>query len=334
MSRKRITSIDVARLAGVSQPTVSRAFTPNAAISDELRRRVYEAAERLGYQPNAIARSLITSQSHLVAVVIGDLGSPYEPYLLNTLSDALRATGRHPLLVKMDPHRPVRPQVMDILGYQVDGVIVIAGSVTTEIAEACLKLKTPLVVSGRTDLPDTDAVASANAEGAEMVAGALAAAGHRRIAYISGRPTTPSDIERREGFQRALARLGLPPAAVVPGDYSHESGRRAAVELIRSTDPPDVLFCGNDAMAFGALDAVRLDLGLTVPGDVSIIGFDDVPAAAWPSFDLTTVRQPMPDIVANAIELLERRIETPDAPPEARRLPCRLVRRGTARLRG
>ncbi len=168
--------------------------------------------------------------------------------------------------------------------------------------------------------------------GVRAVVDALLRADHRRIAYISGPVGLFSEVERSGALRRTLAQHGLHVHAEVHGDYRFESGYLAALEILRTGTPPDAIFCCNDAMALGAMDAARHTMGLRVPEDLSIIGFDDAPMAAWPSYQLTTVRNPIERIAEDLVALLARRIARPDAAPEVRRLSPVLVRRTSARL--
>ncbi len=331
--RRRATAVDVARLAGVSQSAVSRCFTEGSSVSAEMRARVQEAARRLSYRPNAIARSLTTRRTNLVGVVMGDLDGPFQPYLFETLTRGLAMRGKQPLLVRGDPADALDGTAMAALDYQVDAVMVTAGSVSPRTIRGLMALGAPLLLYGRAVEADrVDSICCDNPLGARLVARALVAAGHRRIAYLGGRPTAFSEQERGTAFRAELAELGMPLVAVGEGDYGYDSGYRESLRLLAGPDRPDALFCGNDAMAFGALDAARTALGLRVPEELSIVGFDDVPMAAWPSFALTTVRNPVDDIVAVFLDMLERRLADPGAPPVLHRPPPVLVRRGSARL--
>lgn len=331
--RRRATAVDVARLAGVSQSAVSRCFTHGASVSPEMRARVLAAAERLSYRPNAIARSLTTRRTNLVGVVMGDLDGPFQPYLFETLTRGLASIGKQPLLVRGDPADALDGAAMAALDYQVDAVVVTAGSVSPAAIRGLMALGAPLLLYGRAVAEDAvDSICCDNRLGARLVADALVAAGHRRIAYLAGRPTAFSEQERSAAFLDRLRDLGVPLAAMGQGDYRYDSGYREAMRLLGSGNRPDALFCGNDAMAFGALDAARTALSLRVPQDVSIVGFDDTPMAGWPSFDLATVRNPVEDIVTTLMGMLERRLSEPDAPPVLHRPPPELVRRGSARL--
>lgn len=330
---RRATSVEVARLAGVSQSAVSRCFTDGASVSPAMRAKVLAAAHRLGYRPNAIARGLTTRRTGLVGVVMGDLDGPFQPYLFERLTRGLATLGKQPLLIRAEPGGTGLQVPLPALDYQVEAVVVTAGSVPSGTVEAIRATGTPLLLYGRASAADgVDSVCCDNAAGARMVADALVAAGHRRIAYLAGRASAFAERERGAAFREGLARHGLEPVATGRGDYGYDSGYRETLRLLGGPDRPGALFCGNDAMAFGALDAARTALGLRVPEDLSVVGFDDVPMAAWPSFDLATVRNPVDETVARLLALLERRLDDPAAPTVLHRPMPLLIRRGSARL--
>lgn len=332
-TRRRVTALEVARLAGVSQSAVSRCFTDGASVSPRMRARVLEAAERLAYRPNAIARSLTTARTDLIGVIMGHLDGPFEPYLFERLTRGLTTLGKQPLLIRGDPVSGLDDALMSALDYQVEAAIVTAGTVSPDTIAAVRALGIPPLLYGRADLADgVDSVCCDNPLGARLVADALVAAGHRRFAYLGGRSTAFSERERRAAFLARLAEHGVTSVAVAGGDYSYDSGFREVSRLLAADPRPDAVFCGNDAMAFGAIDAARTALGLRVPDDVSIVGFDDVPMAAWPSFNLATVRNPLDDVVQALLDLLARRLADLEAEPEVRRVAPTLVRRGSARL--
>ncbi len=332
-ARRRVTSEDVASQAGVSRSAVSRTFTPGASVSQETRDRVLRAAKELGYRRNALARSLTTNSTDLIAVVMGYLSSQYEPYFFGRLTARLQRMHKRALLVHVDDSDEVGVPLLEALSYPVEGAIVAAGSISPETAEECMRLGIPLVLSGRAIEADgVDAVCCDNFRGAQLAAEALVNAKHKRIAYIGGKATIQAEVERSAGVRDGLAAHGLSLFAEERGDFSFESGYRTALTLLRADQPPDAIFCCNDAMAMGAMDAARHTVGLAVPDDVSIIGFDDIPMAAWPGFNLTTLRNPVDEAVDNILDLLQRRIERPNLPPVIRRIRPVMVRRGSAKL--
>lgn len=331
--RRRATSVEVARLAGVSQSAVSRCFTAGASISPATRDKVMAAARELGYRPNALARGLASNRTDLVGVVAGSFETPFEPYLFDRLTDALVGVGKRPLVVRGNPAVDVARPLLTALDYQVDGIVVMAGGVTRATIDAVKHLGVPIVLYGFVTTTDlVDCVCCDNIAGARLVADALLASTYRRVAYVTGRRSAFSEAERRSAFVARMAEGGRPVDRVVEGDYSYDGGLRAGLELLAGPKRPDAVFCGNDAMAFGVIDAARHRLGLRVPEDLAVIGFDDVPMAGWPGYDLTTVRNPVDEIVTVTLDVLARRLASAPGPYVVHRTTPSLVRRSTARL--
>ncbi|MFN4009068.1 MAG: LacI family DNA-binding transcriptional regulator [Pannonibacter sp.] len=306
----RVTADDVAEAAGVSRAMVSRAFTEGAPIAARKRAHVLAVAATLGYRPNRIARGLTGSQTGLIALVLGAVSRPYEAWLLETLSREIRTARYWPLLLQVQPGDELNNALEDALAYQVDGAIVAAGSVSPALAERCRSSGAPIVMVGRV-LPgdDTDAVCCDNRLGLELLVDHLTRSGRKRLAWIGGTPDTFSNIERQNGLMEALDRRGLNLLAARTGDYSVDSGLAQALALLTAHDKPDAILCGNDAMALGAIAAARR-LGMSVPGHVAIAGFDDIPAAAWEPYQLTTVRNPVLETSREALRLLTKRIQS------------------------
>jgi DNA-binding LacI/PurR family transcriptional regulator len=290
---KRATAEDVARHLGVSQSTISRAFTPAASVSDDMRRKVIEAAAQLGYQPNVIARSLITRRTNMVAIVIGNLVDPFYTTLLDTLMQHLRASGKQTLLLSPGPGEHVDAVLPALLQYQVDGIIITSATLSSEMAQICAQRETPVVLLNRY-VPGVDiqAVSCDNVLGGRQIAEHLVALGHQRFAFVAGQPDSSTSLDRQQGFVSTLAQLGFPSCAIEQGgEYSYEAGRTAAQRLLQR-EPPHAVFFASDIMAFGGMDAFR-EAGMEVPGDISVAGFNDVPAATWPAYSLTTIRHPL-----------------------------------------
>ena len=222
----------------------------------------------------------------------------------------------------------------DLLDYQVDGLIAASVAMTAPLAERCRSRRIPVLLFNRHQGDDgPSSVASDNFEGGRRIAELLAAAGHERIAHISGWQGSSTGRERQAGFLAGLAAAGRRPAACVDGRYSRESAQAATRAMFApGVEPPDALFVGNDHMAFGAMDVLRAELRLRVPEDVSVIGFDDVPIASWPAYDLTTMRQPLNRMVEAAIENLIASINDPETEPVQIRIGCELCVRSSARL--
>lgn len=331
MSHKPVTSIDVARLAGVSQPTVSRAFDPKASVAPETRARVLTAAQKLGYQPNVIARSLSIQRTDIVGIVMANLtSSQFYPTVLEKFTRRLQAMGKQVLLFNAPPARPVDEILPRILGYQVDALVIASTTPGREIIDECTSMGTPIVLLNRT-VPDTsaNAVCSDNEGGGRIVADALLNAGHQRLAFMAGIGSTATNELREKGFTDQLRIRGYTGLQMEQGVYSYDSGYAAALRLLDRDDPPDGIFCAADIIALGAMDAARYELGIRIPDELSIIGYDDIPVARWPAYSLTTIRQPVDLMVETAVALI-----TDETTPtgQIHRLPGELIVRHSARM--
>lgn len=328
---EKATAQDVARLAGVSQSAVSRVFTPGASASQKTIEKVRAAAAQLGYRPNVLARGLITGRTRMIGLVVAYLDNQFYPVALEILSRALQARGYHILVFMAENSTERVAEVMqELLDYQVDGIVTASVAISNDLAARCNTAGIPVVLFNRgQDDPRLSEVTSDNLTGGRRAAEYLLAAGHRRIAHVSGWLGASTERDRARGFTEALARAGLEPAAVVDGMFSREVARQAARAIFSAPDRPDAVFVGSDHMAFAVMDVLRYELGLSIPGDVSVVGFDDVPMAAWSSYDLTTIRQPVELMVEATVELLLQQIEG-DRIPRKITLDAPLVVRGSA----
>jgi DNA-binding LacI/PurR family transcriptional regulator len=334
MPDRKITSIDVARLAGVSQSAVSRVFTPGASVSEKMAQRVRRAADQLGYRPNILARSLITGRSRIIGLVVAYLDNAFYPDALEKLSAALQARGYHILVfLAGNSDEDVDRVVGELVDYQVDGIISASINLSGALTDRCSAAGIPVVLFNRgLKGSGLSAVTSENVAGGAKVAAFLAAGGHRRIAHISGWLGSSTGVDRRAGFVAGLAQAGIPLHAEADGMYKRDVAAEAARAMMQSATPPDAIFVGNDHMALAVMDALRFDIGARVPDDVSIVGYDDVPMAAWPSYDLTTVRQPVNRMVSATVDTLLSQIEDGADPGTIIQIDGPLILRGSARI--
>jgi DNA-binding LacI/PurR family transcriptional regulator len=336
----RVTSAQVAALAGVSQSAVSRVFTPGASVSAKTAEKVRLAADALGYRPNVLARAMITGKSRIIGLVVAYLENQFYPVAIEIMSRLLQAQGYHLLIFLADNDASRTAQVVEeLLDYQVDGIVAASVSITNDLAARCEAAGIPIVLFNRGQdasgiahaSPDTHGeVTSDNRAGGREVARFLVAGGHRRIAHVSGWQGSSTGRDRALGLEDGLGQVGLAPVAMVDGYYRRDVAARAARALMEAPDPPDAIFVGNDHMAFGVLDALRFEMGLRVPGDVSVVGFDDVPIASWAAYDLTTIRQPVNRMVNATVFALLARIEG-RGNVGVTRIPGSLIVRGSAR---
>lgn len=334
MADAKVTSLDVARLAGVSQSAVSRVFTSGGSASKATTTKVRAAAAKLGYRPNALARAMITGRSRIIGLVVAYLDNQFYPVAIEQLSKALQARGYH-ILVFMASNSSdgVEKIVQDLMDYRVDGIITASVAMSSELTDHCAAAGIPIVMFNRGQ-PGSglSSVTSANTEGGRRVAEFLVAGGHRRMAHIAGWQGSSTGRDRQSGFLQGLAEKGVEPVDVIDGMFSQETASKATRDLMQRANPPDAIFVGNDHMAFAVIDTLRTDLGLTVPRDVSVIGYDDVPLAAWPAYDLTTVRQPVNRMVEATVDTLLAQIEDPARPAQKIEIDGPLILRGSARI--
>lgn len=331
------TAQDVARLAKVSQSAVSRTFTPGASVSERTRERVTAAARALGYRPNAMARTLITGRSRIVALVMSYLENQFYPLVIEKLSQQLQRHGYHVLMFISGKDEP-DTVLTEILQYQVDAIVMASTTLSPDLAKRCADSGVPVVLFNR--VPDISApalrtastVTSDNYRGGRLAGELLVARGHRRIAFLAGLENSSTSIERERGFNDALREAGLKPCGRATGHYQFESAQQAARELFKGkrASRPDAAFVANDHMAIAALDVLRSELQLRVPQDVSIVGFDDVPQAGWAAYSLTTVAQSVPEMVDATVDLLLQQVHE-GASPRNVVVPCRLVERQSVR---
>lgn len=320
----------MAQAAGVSQATVSRVLQGSDNVSPATRERVLEAVIRTGYSPNILARAMKTHRTGTIGVVVGGLTNPFYPEVLEALSEELTAAGQRMVLWTSEGIGDLSA-LEAIRAGLADGVLFTTATAESMALQEALKRQAPVIMLNRSveGLP-CDQVTSDNVAGGRGVAEYLLAGGHRRLAFIGG-PTGPStSAERKRGFREGLASAGVAWDDIHTryGDFSHAEGRAAMRELLVLEDPPTAVFCVNDLTALGALDGAR-SMGRRVPDDIWIAGYDDIAMSAWSAFDLTTVRQPILEMVALAVRMLLERIADPSLAPRHHRFPSELVVRGS-----
>jgi DNA-binding LacI/PurR family transcriptional regulator len=316
---RRATSYDVARLAGVSQSAVSRCFKQGSSISKKMRDRVMAAAARLEYQPNAIARGLITRRSNLVAVLISGRVNLYYPEVLFRLTEQLSAAGLRVLLFAIDSEADVEAILEQIWQYQADGVIS-SSHLSFDQYKQLEKRGIPVVFFNRYFARhSTNVVFCDPTQQVQDLVSQLVELGHRSFGLIRGPQGNMVGQERMRMVRDALAAHGLEPAAEVSGDFTYESGAAGLQELMAETGPkPTAVVCANDMMALGCMDEARQMLEFEVPGDLSIMSFDGIAMSQFGSYELTTIRQPISRMAEAAVELLVARVNEPEQSNERR----------------
>jgi DNA-binding LacI/PurR family transcriptional regulator len=329
---------EVARAAGVSISTVSRAITRPDMVNADTRERVEAAVRELGYRPSRVARRLRVAQglSDLVGLVIPDLQNPFFADLARGVEDVAARYGYTVLIGNSDESVEKETRYLNaMMAEAVDGIILPPSCEGRSTAVDLVRAGVPLVcVDRRLDKAKVDTVVVDNVRGAMEATEHLIALGHRRIGYLEGKQGVSTTRERLEGYRSALSRHGIEhdPRRVLSGDSRPESARRLTTKLLESPDRPTALLVGNGMMTIGALEAVHAQ-GLRIPEDVAVVGYDDMPWARALTPALTVVRQPGHELGSRAMELLRQRIREPERSTTTVMLHPELVVRGSCGAR-
>ncbi|TQJ19649.1 LacI family DNA-binding transcriptional regulator [Kribbella jejuensis] len=324
------TSRDLARMAGVSQATVSRVLTNSPKVTAETRERVLQVLKDANYTPNALARAMKTGRTDTIGVFMTRVTSPFHAELLDEIGRVLSSMGLHMILWNIEHDQ--EETIAEVLQQRfVDGFLLTSATYDSKLHTMALASGTPTVLLHRgIDGLDCDQVVGDNWQGAYDAGRYLVDHGHTDIGLVTLTHTGNTSRDRDLGFRAALADAGvkIKPGNVVSVDVPHSAGHAAAIKLLSRKKPPTAIYAVTDLLAFGVLDGARAR-GARVPDDVWVVGFDNTEMAAWEAFDLTTVDQPVHGIVETGIQLLRDRINDPDRPTEVVTLPCPLAIRGS-----
>ena len=321
----------VAARAGVSRSLVSLVLRESPRVSAASREAVLKAVAEVGYRPNAAARRLVERQSRMVGVLLNDIRQPWFADMLDGLAPALYAGGKHMLLGDGAIDRTLGDTLTwSFLDMGVDG-LVLAGSfpaASEAVMDVARRVPTVAVGGLDFDLPHVDVLANDNQRGAELAVRHLIELGHTRIAHIAGTPGRVGAV-RQEAYEDVMSAAGLAGRiAVEGGDMSEEGGFRATVRLLSRPERPTAIFAANDSSCVGALSAAT-EMGVRVPDDLSLVGFDNSALARLRALWLTSVDGAAREMGREAGRMLLARIERPDAPRETRLAPPRLEVRGS-----
>ncbi|MBP0633021.1 MULTISPECIES: LacI family DNA-binding transcriptional regulator [unclassified Cupriavidus] len=331
---KRLTSIDIARLAGVSQTTVSRVLQDLPTVKPETKARVLKVIQDHEYSPSAAARQMKTRRSGTVAVVVASLSNPLYPLLLQLLVEQLATRGFRTTVWELDGGMD-DATVRALAESATDGVIFAAALDESKELLSRVAAEKPIILINRsvgTNLFDT--IVSDNYAGGRRVAEYFLASGRRNIGLISAKSSKSSRAstirERERGFMDGLGPVAQSPAftRADAADFGYDFGFRAMQSLLSDRPEIDSVFCTNDIVAIGVLDAAKR-CGRRVPEEMWVVGYDDIPMSRWECIGLTTVQQPLPSMVEQVVERLERRMADPKITPQTFILPNDLVLRRT-----
>lgn len=316
--RSRATSYDVARLANVSQSAVSRCFKPGASVSKKMREKVMLAAKELNYQPNAIARGLITRRSNLIAVLVSSQMNFYYPEVLFQLTNRFSQQGMRVLLFTINEENDVEEAINQIWQYQADGVIS-ASYLSVAQHKLLQDRQIPVVMFNRyfNDVPSNTVWCDPTTATEQMV-DHLIKFGHKNFGLLEGPEYSMVNRERMMIARKAITENGAKVVAEARGNYRYESAATATQTMMAGKTRPTAIIAANDMMAMGALDELKNVMGRSVPGDISVVGFDGIGAARFASYELTTIRQPIGRMAEAAVTMMLDRIEKPETSSEKR----------------
>lgn len=325
---------DVAMKAGVSTSAVSRTFTDGASVSDKMRRKVEKAANELGYSPNFLARSLTTRRTKLIGLVSNNFHNPIFLEVFDLFTRGLQDRGLRPLLVNLSNETDPEHSVQMLRQYSVDGVIVASSTLPPAFSKAFRDKRIPVVNTfGRySSSPEVHVVGIDNAEAGRMAARELIERGYKNVGFLGGPEDATSTQDRLKGFlEETTKHPDIQASHSFAKQYSFQAGRVEMLRLAKG-NVAEAYFCGDDVLSIGVLSAVK-DLGLSVPGDIGVIGLNDMEMSSWENIALTTIQQPIKQIINSSVELMVAMLDEPDRYPEARLFPCRVIERDTLRPR-
>lgn len=326
-----ITLKDVAQHAGVSRAAVSRTFTEGASVSAKTRAKVVQAAAYLGYSPNMLARGLMTRKTMMIGLVSNNFHNPAFLQIFDLFTRGLQDQGLRPLLVNLSDETDPARSVQLLRQYSVDGVIVASSELPDGFAQAFIGANLPVVHAfGRASQSQpVNLVSIDNFLAGKLAADTMIARGYRRIGFLGGPQSASTTHDRLAGFLAGAATANVQVSSSFAGAYSFAAGRQEMHRLLH-TNPAEAYFCGDDVLSIGALSAA-LDAGLSVPGDLGLMGLNDMEMAGWANINLTTIHQPFAAMVQSSIDLMLATLASPSRAPETRLFPCHIVERKTLR---
>ncbi len=327
MEKKVVSAWDVARLANVSQSTVSRVFTPGASASEKTKKRVLEAADKLNYRPNALARGLTKQKTNIVGLAMKDIQNPFYHEVLGMFSQKLRKKGYNVLFLYTENEEIQQEEINHFLEYNVEGIIVTDALLSSKLVSKIHNNNIPVILFNRyhKDVP-CNSVSSDNIAAAREIASYLYKQDVRDIVYIAGRKNTSTNRDRQKGFTDYFREKNI-NITILEGNYTYEKSFYLTKNMIEKGHQPEAIFGANDITAIGALDALK-EMNIAVPNETMVIGFDDIKMASWPSYNLSTWVQPIEEMVDKTIYLL---LKAQYNNPEALKVKGNFIYRSTTR---
>lgn len=331
----KVTLKQVAKAAGVAESTASRALTGSGQFAPATRQKILDAASQLGYEPNERPQSQPANKSSpkgVIGVVVAALHNSFYPYLVDRLHNDLDDLGFDMVLIIDEITQDRAGRKLRSLLDTLDGVIVTTAMVNSPMIEFLKSLGVPTVLAIRSNMQNNVHVVESDNFSAGMEAMEhLVSLGHRDIGFLMGPSNTSTTIGRLSGARSVMEKAGIPldSGKVFHTEFTHQGGYSGCIHLLRGKRPPSAIFCANDVIAIGALDAAS-KMEVSVPGDVSIIGVDDIPMASWAMISLTTIRQPIDQIGSMAARLIAEEVRAREAVPVTHQIfPTSLIKRST-----
>ncbi|MCJ8322881.1 MAG: LacI family DNA-binding transcriptional regulator [Rhizobiales bacterium] len=326
-----VTIKEVALRAQVSRSAVSRTFTDGASVSTKMRKKVIKAANELGYAPNILARSLTTRRTKLIGLVSNNFDNPFFLKVFDLFTSGLQDVGLRPLLVNLTSETDPAQAAHMLRQYSVDGVIVASSELPAIFSKAFKEVNIPIIESFgmiSEDTSDMHCVSIDNKQCGRMAARLLIKKGYTNIGFMGGPENVSVSRGRFEGFKEVLkSHPEIQASYSYAESHTFAAGRKEMLRLLKSPTA-QAYYCGDDVISIGAISAIQ-STGLSVPEDIGIMGLDDIEIAGWENINLTTIHQPIQQIISSTIELMEAILEEPDRYPENRLFPCYVVERGT-----
>jgi len=334
-SNLRVSSVDVAKRAGVSQATVSRVFSPGASsVSADAREKVLKAAKELHYQPNFLAKGLNQRITRIIGIINPEFEGSFYIEALKYFTLELQKRNYASMLLNIPKGSKLDDVIPIAFQYQVDGILTTSVDLSSDLVNRCLNFGVPVLQFNRYSIGlQVSSVCLDNVRAGREAAEFLMQRGHQRISYISGDVNSSTNKDRCQGFSESLERYNCRPFSVFEGNYRYESGYRAATMMLSKETKPDGVFCASDEMAIGFIDCAEIDFNLKVPNDISVMGFNNSWMSATPRYNLTTINQPVKHMAEIAVAVLIEQIEKKSSEVVIRMIAGEIIERGTVKTR-
>ncbi|MEG0672109.1 LacI family DNA-binding transcriptional regulator [Clostridium sp.] len=329
---KSVTSRDVAKLAGVSQSTVSRAFNSvdGKGVKIEVMKKIMEAANQIGYMPNLVARGMISGKTNMIGLVVGDGIGPFYNNIVNKFIEKVQELGKQCLVFKVSERGHINDIILRVIQFQVEAIIITAPAMSKDMSNVEVETDIPVILFNRfISGMDMSTVYVDPIEGGAIAANHLYEKGHRNIGYIKYLKDTGEEIEKKIGFTSKLRKYNIHLIKEDVADYSYDSGYEAGKRLLSIKDRPTAIFCTSDLIAMGVIDVARHEFNLEIPKDLSVMGYDNIIMSNWKAYDLTTVNQPIEALIDKTIVMLQELLSSENNNQMVEALEPYIIERGS-----